>query len=39
MERNGRMIYRSRVSGFASRAEAQAFCGALRASGRDCFLK
>ena len=35
---NGRIIYRSQVAGFASRAGASSFCRTLRAAGSDCFV-
>jgi len=38
VERNGQTLYRTLVTGF-SKADAQAFCAALRASGRSCLVK
>lgn len=38
VERNGQTLYRTLVTGF-SRADAQAFCNALKASGRSCLVK
>jgi hypothetical protein len=35
----GRTYYRALVGGFGSRAEAAAFCRALAARGRACFLR
>lgn len=34
---NGKTVYRLRAGSFASRADANAFCGAIKASGGDCF--
>ena len=31
--------YRAIIGGFASRAQADAFCGRLKAQGRDCFAR
>lgn len=39
VERNGKTLYRTAFTGFASRAEAQAFCQALKGAGRDCLVK
>src|SRR5690606_6410309 len=39
IERNGATLYRTTVTGFASRAEAQAYCGKLQAAGKSCFVK
>ncbi|WP_374569929.1 SPOR domain-containing protein [Phenylobacterium sp.] len=36
---NGSTLYRTTVTGFASRAEAKAFCDALKAAGKNCFVK
>lgn len=38
VERNGQTLYRTLVTGF-SKADAQAFCNALKASGRSCLVK
>ena len=32
-------LYRTQVTGFASRAEASAFCDKLKAAGKNCFVK
>jgi hypothetical protein len=39
IEKNGATLYRTAVTGFASRAEAKAFCDALTAAGKSCFVK
>ncbi|MFZ0270009.1 SPOR domain-containing protein, partial [Caulobacter sp.] len=39
IEKNGGTLYRTAVTGFASRAEAKAFCDALTAAGKSCFVK
>jgi outer membrane biosynthesis protein TonB len=39
IQRNGATLYRTTVTGFASRAEAQAYCGKLQAAGKSCFVK
>lgn len=39
VDRNGSTLYRTAFTGFASKADAQAFCQALKASGRDCLVK
>jgi hypothetical protein len=39
LERDGKMLYRTSVSGFASHSSAQAFCAALKASGHVCLVK
>ena len=36
---NGAVRYRSQVTGFASRADATAFCVALKTKGHDCIVK
>ncbi len=36
---NGKTFYRSFVGGFASRAEAQSFCAALKAAGKSCIVR
>jgi hypothetical protein len=38
VERNGSTLYRTAFTGF-TRADAQAFCQALKASGRDCLVR
>lgn len=35
---DGRIVYRSQIVGFASKAGATSFCRTLRASGDDCFV-
>jgi hypothetical protein len=35
----GRTVYRGLVAGFASRAEAEAFCQTLKSGGQDCFAR
>lgn len=35
----GKGLYRTMVTGFASRADATTFCNALKASGKACFVK
>jgi hypothetical protein len=39
VEAGGKTVYRTAVTGFASRAEATAFCSALKAGGKDCFVR
>ncbi|MDP3175898.1 MAG: SPOR domain-containing protein, partial [Phenylobacterium sp.] len=39
IQRGGQTLYRTSVAGFASRADAQAFCGQLKAAGKSCFVK
>jgi hypothetical protein len=39
VEKDGKTLYRTSVTGFASRAEAQAFCDKLKAAGKACFVK
>ncbi|HEY3695017.1 SPOR domain-containing protein [Phenylobacterium sp.] len=39
IQRNGSTLYRTSVTGFASRAQAEAFCGQLKAAGKACFVK
>jgi hypothetical protein len=39
LEKDGKVLYRTSVTGFASRAEAQAFCAKLKAAGKACFVK
>ena len=36
---NGSTLYRTTVTGFASRSDAQQFCQALKAAGKNCFVK
>lgn len=35
----GKPLFRAAVTGFSSRAEAQTFCNALKASGKQCFVR
>jgi hypothetical protein len=37
--KDGQTFYRTAVTGFASRAQADAFCASLRASGHTCFVR
>lgn len=39
IERDGGTLYRTAVTGFASRADAQAFCVKLQAAGKNCFVR
>jgi hypothetical protein len=39
IERDGKTLFRTSVTGFASRSEAQAFCDALKGAGKSCFVK
>ncbi|MBI1196641.1 MAG: SPOR domain-containing protein [Phenylobacterium sp.] len=39
IEKNGGSLYRTAVTGFASRADAQAFCDKLKAAGKACFVR
>jgi hypothetical protein len=39
VESGGKVLYRTLVTGFASRADAQAFCAKLKAAGKACFVK
>ena len=39
VERDGKTLYRTAVTGFASRAEAAAFCDALKGAGKSCFVR
>lgn len=39
IERNGSTLFRTSVTGFGSRGDAQAFCDALKAAGKNCFVK
>lgn len=36
---NGQTLYRTAVTGFDSRASATAFCSALKAAGKSCFVR
>lgn len=39
IEKNGGSLYRTAVTGFASRADALAFCDKLKAAGKACFVR
>jgi outer membrane biosynthesis protein TonB len=39
VERDGSTFYRTTVTGFASRADAAAFCAALKGAGKACFVR
>jgi hypothetical protein len=39
VEHDGKTLFRAAVSGFASRADATAFCGKLKAAGHACIVK
>lgn len=39
IQKDGATLYRTAVTGFASRAEATAFCDQLKAAGKSCFVK
>lgn len=39
IERNGATLYRTAVTGFASREDAAAFCNRLKAAGKSCFVR
>lgn len=39
IEKNGATLYRTAVTGFASRDAAQAFCAKLQAAGKSCFVR
>jgi len=39
IQKNGSTLYRTSVRGFASRAQAAAFCAELKAAGKNCFVK
>ncbi|MDE2487926.1 MAG: SPOR domain-containing protein [Alphaproteobacteria bacterium] len=39
VEKDGRTLYRTSVTGFSSRAQAQAFCDKLKAAGKACFVR
>lgn len=36
---DGSVLFRTSVTGFASREDAQAFCGQLKAAGKTCFVR
>ncbi len=39
IEKNGGTLYRTAVTGFSSKADAQAFCAKLQAAGKSCFVR
>lgn len=39
VDKNGATLYRTTVTGFASREAATAFCNQLKAAGKSCFVK
>jgi hypothetical protein len=39
VEKDGKTLFRTSVTGFASRADAAAFCDRLKAAGKSCFVK
>ncbi|MBT9469766.1 MAG: SPOR domain-containing protein [Pseudomonadota bacterium] len=39
IQKDGSTLYRTQVTGFASRADASAFCNQLKAAGKSCFVK
>lgn len=39
IEKDGHVLYRTAVTGFASKSEAAAFCAKLKAAGKACFVK
>ncbi len=39
LDKDGTTLYRTWLSGFATRADAQAFCEALKAKGKTCLVK
>lgn len=39
IERDGSVLYRTAVTGFASREEATNFCNRLKAAGKSCFVR
>jgi hypothetical protein len=39
IQKDGATLYRTAVTGFASRAEATGFCEKLKAAGKSCFVK
>jgi hypothetical protein len=39
IQKDGATLYRTAVTGFATRAEAAAFCDKLKAAGKSCFVK
>jgi SPOR domain len=39
VDKDGHTLFRTQVTGFASRADAAAFCARLKAAGKACFVK
>lgn len=39
IERDGGSLYRTAVTGFASKADAQAFCQRIQSAGKSCFVR
>ena len=39
IDKDGRTLFRTQLTGFASRADATAFCNKLKAAGKACFVK
>ena len=39
VQKDGATLFRTTVTGFGSRTEAVAFCSALQASGKSCFVR
>lgn len=39
IEKDGKVLYRTAVTGFASKSDAAAFCAKLKAAGKACFVK
>lgn len=39
IDKNGGTLYRTAVTGFGSKADAQAFCAKLQAAGKSCFVR
>ena len=39
IDKDGKTLFRTQVTGFASRADASAFCDKLKAAGKACFVK
>jgi hypothetical protein len=39
VDKDGHTLFRTQVTGFASRADAAAFCAKLKAAGKACFVK
>jgi hypothetical protein len=39
VDKDGKTLFRTQITGFASRADATAFCDKLKAAGKACFVK